>query len=149
MPKPSPAERQYGPALEKHYQFVLWLIPTLEKMPRSQKFLLADRMQNTALDVLASLVAATYSKDRRAALNHANLGLEQLRFLVRLSKDLGHLDLRRYEFAARAVDETGRLIGGWARASAGLAGVEVPSAAADAGAVPQARPDSNATAAPF
>ena len=28
--------RQTGPALEKAYQFVLWLVPTVEKFPRSQ-----------------------------------------------------------------------------------------------------------------
>ena len=113
MTAPTRSERHYGPALEKHYQFVLWLIPTLEKLPRSQKFLLGDRMQNQALDVLHQLVAATYSRERRGILERANLGLEQLRFLIRLAKDLQHMDLRRYEFAARAVDETGRLIGGW------------------------------------
>jgi len=32
-------------------QFLLWLIPTVDKMPRSQKFTLGDRIQNTALDV--------------------------------------------------------------------------------------------------
>lgn len=57
-----------GPALERHYQFALWLIPTLEKMPRAQKFLLGD--------------------------------------------------MRRYEFTARSLDETGRLVGGWLKADA-------------------------------
>ena len=46
----------------------------------------------------------------------ANLGIEKLRFLCRLAKDLGHLDERRYEHAARSLDETGRLIGGWRKA---------------------------------
>ena len=48
--------RQTGPALEAHYQFILWLVPTLERFPRSQKFLLGDRIQSTALDVLESLI---------------------------------------------------------------------------------------------
>ena len=42
--------RQTGPALEAHYQFILWLVPTLERFPRSQKFLLGDRIQSTALN---------------------------------------------------------------------------------------------------
>ena len=56
--------RQTGPALEAHYQFILWLVPTLERFPRSQKFLLGDRIQNTALDVLESLIEATYTRHR-------------------------------------------------------------------------------------
>ena len=42
--------RQTGPALEAHYQFILWLVPTLERFPRSQKFLLDDHIQNTVLN---------------------------------------------------------------------------------------------------
>ena len=47
------------------YRFVLWLVPTVEKFPRRQKFLLGDRLQATALDVLERLVEATYTRDRR------------------------------------------------------------------------------------
>ena len=43
------------------YRFVLWLVPTVEKFPRRQKFLLGDRLQATALDVLERLVEATYT----------------------------------------------------------------------------------------
>ena len=98
------------------YGFALWLIPTVEKFPRRQKFLLGDRMQATALDVLERLIEATYTRDRRGHLITANLGIEKLRLLCRLAKDLGHLDQRRYEHAARSLDETGRLIGGWRKA---------------------------------
>lgn len=105
-----------GPAVEATYGFLLWLIPTVEKFPRSQKFLLGDRMQNTALDLLETLVDATYTRQRRDLLNRANLDLERLRFLLRLSNDLRHLDMRRYEHGIRSLEEVGRLIGGWLRA---------------------------------
>ena len=94
------------------YGFVLWLVPTVEQFPRRQKFLLGDRLQATALDVLERLVEATYTRDRRRHLTAANLGIEKLRFLCRLAKDLGHLDARRYEHAARSLDETGWLVDG-------------------------------------
>ena len=48
----SPSERRCGPAIEAHFQFLRWLIPTVEKFPRAEKFLLGDRVQSTALDVL-------------------------------------------------------------------------------------------------
>ncbi len=105
--------RTTGPALEAMYQFLLWLIPTLEKFPRSQKFLLGDRLQTQALAVLDHLIAATYSRERGGHLRAANLELEKLRFGLRLVKDLEHIDFNRYEFAARALDEVGRMVGGW------------------------------------
>ena len=60
--------RRTGPAVESMYRFVLWLVPTVEKFPRRQKFLLGDRLQATALDVLERLVEATYTRDRRRRL---------------------------------------------------------------------------------
>jgi hypothetical protein len=99
------------------YRFMLWLIPTVEQFPRSQKFLLGDRIQSTALDVLERLVEATYTRRRNPMLASANLGIEKLRFLFRLVNDLRHLDMRRYEHAARSLDEIGRLVGGWTKAT--------------------------------
>ena len=105
--------RRTGPALERMYQFIVWLVPTLQKLPRSQKFLLGDRIQSCALDALEGLIEATYTRKRKPVLRRVNLRLEKLRFFFRLATDLRYLDKRRYEFAARSVDEIGRLVGGW------------------------------------
>ena len=110
--------RRTGPALEAHQQFLLWLVPTVDAFPRSQKFLLGDRIQSTALDVLEALIEATYTRDRRRHLTRANLGLEKLRVFFRLASELQHIDLRRYEHAARTIDEIGRLVGGWIKSDA-------------------------------
>ena len=102
-----------GMAVERAYRFVLWLTPTVDKFPRAQKFLLGDRMQALALDVLEDLIEATYTRERGSLLQRANLRLEKLRFMVRLAKDLRHLDVRRYEHAAEEINAVGRLVGGW------------------------------------
>ena len=60
---PPDRARSTGAALEAHYRFVVWLVPTLERFPRSQKFLLGDRM-HPALDVLERLIEATYTRHR-------------------------------------------------------------------------------------
>jgi hypothetical protein len=124
--------RRTGPAVEAHYQFLNWLMPTIARFPREQRFLLGDRIQATALDVLEALIEATYTRDRRTHLARANLGLEKLRFFFRLAHEQRHLDARRYEHAARAIDEVGRLVGGWAKASGASAG------ASNGHALPQA-----------
>ena len=108
--------KRTGPAIETHYRFLVWLAPTLEKFPRSHKFTIGDRIEVLALDVLEALIEATYSRERTHHLRRANLGIEKLRFLLRLAADLRLLDRRRYEHAARSLDDTGRLIGGWIKA---------------------------------
>jgi four helix bundle protein len=112
--------RQTGPALEKMHQFVLWLIPTVEKFPQRQRFLLGDRIQTAGLDILEGLIEATYSRGGRLRLLEiVNVRLEKLRILFRIAMELRYLDLRRYEHAARSLDEIGRLVGGWMKAHRG------------------------------
>ena len=105
--------KRTGAAVEAHYQFLVWLLPAVERFPRNHKFTLGDRIVTNALDVLEALIDATYTKDRVQYLRQANLGIEKLRFLIRLAADLRLLDRRRHEHAARSLDDTGRLIGGW------------------------------------
>ena len=58
---PEEGPRRGGPALEAMYGPTLWLIPTLERFPRRQKFLLGDRIQSTAVE---SLTEATFTRRR-------------------------------------------------------------------------------------
>ena len=44
--------RRTGPALEAMCRLKLWLIPTVEKFPRSPKLLLGGRIQSIAPDIL-------------------------------------------------------------------------------------------------
>jgi len=69
-----------------------------------------------ALDVIEDIVEARYSREKRAILSRANLRLEKLRVLLRLCHTLGYLPHARYEYAARAINDVGRRLGGWRRA---------------------------------
>ena len=85
-----------------------WLAPTVERFPRSQRFLLGDRLQTTAPDVPERLIEATCTRARLPHPAAANPGIGKLRVPCRPAKDLRRLDARRYAHAARAVDEAGR-----------------------------------------
>ena len=99
----------------KTYDLTLWLLTQINKLPRSYRFVLGDRIENTTLDILELLLEATYERDRGGVLKRANLKLEKLRYLIRICKDLKLINLKSYEHLARQVNEVGMLIGGWAR----------------------------------
>jgi hypothetical protein len=63
--------RRTGAAIEAHYQFLVWLMPTVGKFPRSHKFTLGDRIEAVALGVLEALIDATYTKERNQHLRNA------------------------------------------------------------------------------
>lgn len=98
------------------YDLILYIVPQLGKYPKTQKFLLADRIQNHLMDVLELLVASYYSKKggvKREKLIEVNLKLEQIRYLVRISKDLHCINLRRYELIQKKINDIGRQVGAW------------------------------------
>jgi hypothetical protein len=45
--------RRTGAAVEAHYQFLAWLMPTVAKFPRSRKFTIGDRIEAMAVSVVA------------------------------------------------------------------------------------------------
>ncbi len=116
MTEPADHARRTGPALEAMHRLILWLVPAVEKFPRSQKFLLGDRIQTIALGCLERLIEATYTRERNTLLNEANIAMEKLRILFRIAYELRCIDARRYEHSARMMDEVGRLVGGWIKA---------------------------------
>jgi hypothetical protein len=67
--------------------------------------------------VLELLIRAKFSRERVALLQDGNLELELLRFQFRIAKDLKCLSLESYGYAARELNEIGKLVGGWIKAS--------------------------------
>jgi hypothetical protein len=103
------------PVVQKAYDLTRWLLPVVEDFPRKFKFTLGDRLQAAALDLSLALVEASHARARERPLHRADRLLDQLRLLGRLAHDLRLLPLRRYERLSEAVEEIGRMIGGWLR----------------------------------
>lgn len=99
--------------IAKAYDFALWLLPKVEKFPRSYRFSVGDRLVAGALDLLSGLVEASYSSRKSSFLQKASADINVLRYLLRLAKDLRLLSMESYLFAVERLDEVGRMSGGW------------------------------------
>jgi hypothetical protein len=107
--------------VEKAYELTLWLLPKVEKFPRSFRFSVGERAANVGLDLLLALVEAAYAAERSELLETASRKANGVRFLLRLAKDLRLLTLDSYGFAAGRIEEIGRMIGGWRKSVRGRA----------------------------
>lgn len=74
-------------------------------------------MANLALDTVELLLEAIYSRERKELIKKINMKLEKLRFFNRLCKDRSYLSVTQYEFLARAINESGKMCGAWAKSS--------------------------------
>jgi hypothetical protein len=107
------------PIVTKAYDFAIWLLPRVNDFPRSYRFVLGDRLIATTLDLVEGLIEATHRREKRRILETVSVELDRLRFLVRLSKDLKLLTVSRYEYAVRAINEIGAMLGGWLKQQGG------------------------------
>ncbi|MCP4416685.1 MAG: diversity-generating retroelement protein Avd [Chloroflexi bacterium] len=106
--------RRQSPLFVKTYDFLLWLIPITLKFPKSQRFLLAERLSKQSLDFYDIVLEAAMEPGQQAnLLRQADKQLTKIRLYVRLSFDLHCMSLGQYEHASRSLAEIGRLLGGW------------------------------------
>lgn len=113
-----------SPIFARTHDLLLWLIPQTLKFPRSQRFVLAKRVLDAALDFQEHLLEAGLGKGptRAERLAQADVALAKLRFYLRLCHELQLLSLGQYEHVIRMVTEVGRLLGGWRKSETVTAG---------------------------
>ena len=75
-------------AVGKTYDFVLWLLPKVEKFSRAYRFTIGERLSAHGLDLLVLVVEAAYATSKEELLNQANRKINGTRYLLRLAKDV-------------------------------------------------------------
>ena len=109
------AKEQELIVITKTYDLILWSCNHTSRFPRNHRFVLGERIERNLYELLELLIEAKYSRAPHPLLQRVNLALEMLRFQMRLAKDLQCLRAQSYGYASKAIDEIGRLIGGWLR----------------------------------
>jgi hypothetical protein len=99
--------------ITKTYDLLLWTCNHTSRFPRSHRHVLGEKLEQLLLEVLDHLIACRYRKERSGLLQEVNLQLEQVRYRLRLARDLKCLEVASYGFGTRSVDEIGRLVGSW------------------------------------
>jgi len=95
------------------YKTLDWILSAVENFPRKARFSLASRLADTALDTVELIVEAIYTRERLHILDKINLYMEKQRVLFRIAHDRRYISTRQYEHISRAIDEAGRMTGGW------------------------------------
>lgn len=99
--------------VEDCHDLLAWIIPKLDQFPRNRRYTLGERIENGLLGVLENLILAAYQKSLTDSLKTANLQLDVVRHLWRLSHGLQAISHQSYGQGAERLTELGRQIGGW------------------------------------
>jgi len=74
--------------VQKAYDWTLWIIPKVEKFPKSYRFSIGQSLVSASTELLLNLVDATYQARNAGSLAAAVREVNRVRYLTRLAKDL-------------------------------------------------------------
>ncbi|MGI6223893.1 MAG: four helix bundle protein [Prevotella sp.] len=100
-------------AWQKAHQFVLMVYKAVKGFPEEEKFGLRSQFTRAAVSIPAN-IAEGYRKlgkaDKLRFLNISQGSLEECRYYIILSRDLGYIDENLYYQLCESVEEASRLI---------------------------------------
>ena len=104
-----------SPIFVKTYDFTKWILQMTMKFPKSQRFVMAKRIEEAMLNFydLLLLVIKEDKSAKRNTLQKAGFELERLKHYLRLCKDMEMLSIKQFEYSSRSIVEIGNLLGGW------------------------------------
>lgn len=105
------------------FDLLTWLLLRCDKFPKSQRFVVTQRLQGAALDFQEAIhdANARSGSERLIYLQAADANLSKLRLYLRLAARWGWLTGGQYEHVSRMVAEIGKLLGGWIKTTKGRA----------------------------
>ncbi len=100
----------YTKLFQKSYDLIKYIYPILNAFPKSQRLILPQRIENTAILLLDDVLRLSY-KDSKTLRKSISMKAQKLQILFRVSKDLSFLSFKRYEYVCQLIDEIRSLVG--------------------------------------
>ncbi len=105
---------EYGSILQnKVYDVNIHIYNATKLFPKSEKFMLSADIRRSAQNMMRLILASIKKHHRKTSLTEADIELANLKLLMRMSYDLRFTSMKCYGDIAVALDEIGRILGGW------------------------------------
>ena len=101
------------------FEFSKWLLHHTNKFPKSHRFSVAVKLENSILEMIELITQANMSQKKMGFIISAHIRPQRscrpLRSLVllRLSYEMEFINLKSYEYGAKELVEIGKMLGGW------------------------------------
>ena len=94
---------------------MLYMYPMVNTFPKSQRFVLAQHIENITLEMLEKIIEINSGEDKgkRELFKRIDINVDKLKILFRLAKDLKFISIKKYGIVSEKIVEIGKLLGGW------------------------------------
>lgn len=103
---------------QKSHKLTLSVYELTKKFPKNEEYALANQMRRAAVSVPSNIAEGFKRRTIRDGIHFYNIAegsLEELKYQILLSKDLGYISDEIYNELEKMTDEVGKLLFGWKR----------------------------------
>ncbi|MFA7308707.1 MAG: four helix bundle protein [Patescibacteria group bacterium] len=107
------------PLFKKSYDLYKTLYGYRLAVPKLDRYGIWQKTENTLLEVIEHVLLASQKakQEKISHLEQASSSLNLLRVFIRLMKDTKALDMKKYLILEVAIEEIGRMLGGWIKST--------------------------------
>ncbi len=107
------------PIFKKTYDLYKIFYGIRNTIPKQDKYTIWQKAESLLIEVLEGILSASYKSklEKTPILEKTSLKLNTLKVLIRLMKDVGAIDNKKYTLLQESLDEIGRMLGGWIRST--------------------------------
>jgi len=107
------------PIFKKAYDLYKSFHDLRKNFPRQDKYTLGEKCDNLILEIVAHIFEASQKPklQKLPCLEEASVKINLLRFNFRLANDIKVINMKSYLNLQEDLDEIGRMLGGWIRAT--------------------------------
>lgn len=113
------AEESETPIFKKTYDLYRVFYTLRTTIPKQDKYTIWQKSEGLLVEILEGILSASYKPkfEKTPILEKISLKLNILKMLIRLMKDVGAIDNKKYITLQEPLDEIGRMLGGWIRST--------------------------------
>lgn len=108
------------PIFQKIYELYKLFYQLIVHFPKKDKYAIGQKIETNILGLIEDIITASqFPKSEKVTILHrASIKLDLLKILIRCCKDLKIIDNKNYLLTESRLQEIGKMLGGWIKASA-------------------------------
>ena len=99
--------------IQKTYDLIIWYVPIINRLPKTHKYTIGDRLIDNLYNFLGLLIIAKYASKKLNILESINPKLDTIRYQTRILLDFQLINSKRYEYINKLITEIGKELGDW------------------------------------
>ena len=103
------------PIFTKLYNFYKNLSQAVDTFPKTKRYTLGQKLENTTLEIFEHLFSIPLMTDKQERLKIISVKLDLLKVLLRIAKDTQAISNNNYLTLQAFLQEIGKMLGGWLR----------------------------------